>query len=55
MTKLYVVGIGPGGSEHMTLKAVEVIKDCDVIVGYTPYIEYLGDLVDGKEDRKSVV
>lgn len=49
MTKLYVVGIGPGGREHMTYKAVEVIKACDVIVGYTPYIEYLGDLVDEQE------
>ena len=49
MAKLYVVGIGPGGREHMTYKAVEVIKECDVIVGYTPYIEYLGDLVEGKE------
>lgn len=49
MVKLYVVGIGPGGREHMTYKAVEVIKLSDVIVGYTPYIEYLGDLVEGKE------
>lgn len=49
MAKLYVVGIGPGGREHMTYKAVEVIKNSDVIVGYTPYIEYLGDLVEGKE------
>ncbi len=49
MTKLYVIGIGPGGREHMTFKAVEVIKKCDVIVGYTPYIRYLGDLTDGKE------
>lgn len=49
MAKLYVVGIGPGGREHLTLKAVEVIKSCDVIVGYTPYIEYLGSLVEGKE------
>lgn len=49
MVKLYVVGIGPGGREHMTYKAVEVIKMSDVIVGYTPYIEYLGDLVEGKE------
>ena len=44
MAKLYVVGIGPGGREHMTYKAVEVIKNSDVIVGYKPYI-----------DRKSVV
>lgn len=49
MAKLYVVGIGPGGRENMTFKAVDTIKECDVIVGYTPYIEYLGDLVDGKE------
>ncbi|MDR7870496.1 MAG: precorrin-3B C(17)-methyltransferase [Tissierellaceae bacterium] len=49
MAKLYVVGIGPGGLEHMTYKAVEVIKKSEVIVGYTPYIEYLGDLADGKE------
>ena len=36
MAKLYVVGIGPGGRDYMTLKAVETIKDCQVIVGYTP-------------------
>ncbi|CCQ94759.1 Cobalt-precorrin-3B C(17)-methyltransferase [[Clostridium] ultunense Esp] len=49
MAKLYVIGIGPGGREHMTLKAVETIKKSDIIVGYTPYIDYLGDLVKGKE------
>jgi len=49
MAKLYVVGIGPGGRENMTLKAVEVLRRCHVIVGYTPYIEYLGDLKDCKE------
>jgi len=49
MAKLYVVGIGPGGRENMTFKAVEVIKKCDCIVGYTPYIDYLGELVEGKQ------
>ncbi|MEW8973238.1 MAG: precorrin-3B C(17)-methyltransferase [Tissierellaceae bacterium] len=49
MAKLYVVGIGPGGREHMTYRAVEVIRTCDVIVGYKPYIEYIEDLVNGKE------
>ncbi|MBC8591399.1 precorrin-3B C(17)-methyltransferase [Wansuia hejianensis] len=49
MAKLYVVGIGPGGREHMTLKAIDIIKSCDVIVGYKPYIGYIGDLVEGKE------
>ncbi len=49
MAKLYVIGIGPGGREHMTFKAVEAIKESSVIVGYTPYIDYLGDLTEGKE------
>lgn len=49
MAKLYVIGIGPGGRKHMTLKAIKTIKKCDVIVGYTPYIEYLGDLTEGKQ------
>lgn len=53
MAKLYVVGIGPGGREHMTLKALEVVKKCDVIVGYSFYIELIGDLIEGKEVIKT--
>ncbi|HHV26572.1 precorrin-3B C(17)-methyltransferase [Anaerosalibacter bizertensis] len=49
MAKLYVVGIGPGGREDMTFRAVNAVKNSQVIVGYTPYIEYLEELVEGKE------
>ena len=31
MSKLYVVGIGPGGYEQMTVKAVKVLEECDII------------------------
>ena len=41
MSKLYVVGFGPGGYEHMTVKAVNVINSVDVVTGYTTYIEML--------------
>ena len=37
MGKIYVVGIGPGNLENMTLKAKEVIEKCDIIVGYKTY------------------
>lgn len=53
MGKLYVVGIGPGGKEHMTIKALETIKKCDVVVGYTFYIELIKDLVQGKRVIKT--
>ena len=32
--KLYVVGIGPGNMENMTIKAHRALEDCQVIVGY---------------------
>ena len=49
MKKVYVIGIGPGGSEYLTLRAEKVIKDSDVIVGYTPYLKYVEHLTKGKE------
>lgn len=49
MAKLYVIGLGPGGRENMTLRAVDTIKKCDVIVGYKPYLEYVEDLIEGKQ------
>lgn len=53
MAKLYVVGIGPGGKEHMTLKALETIRKCEVVVGYTFYIELIRDLIAGKKTVKT--
>ena len=41
MHKLYIVGIGPGNYEQMTIRAAEVLKTCDVIVGYTVYIDLI--------------
>lgn len=39
--KLYVVGIGPGEYEQMTLKAVRVLENSRLIVGYTVYIDLI--------------
>lgn len=36
---LYVVGLGPGSPEQMTDQAHQVLKTCDVIAGYTVYVE----------------
>lgn len=49
MSKLYVVGIGPGAYEDMTVKAVRVLEQCQVIVGYTVYVELVRDHFPGKE------
>lgn len=53
MGKLYVIGIGPGGLDEMTLRAVKAIEECDIIVGYTKYIEMVKDLIKDKEIFKT--
>ena len=47
--KLHVVGFGPGGHEHMTFKAAQVIQDADVVTGYTTYIRMLQPIFPDKE------
>lgn len=53
MGKLYVIGIGPGGLDEMTLRAVKAIEESDIIVGYTKYIEMVKDLIKDKEIFKN--
>jgi precorrin-3B C17-methyltransferase len=47
--KIYVVGLGPGGVEQMTARAVKALKECDVIAGYNVYIELIKDDFLGKK------
>ena len=39
MNKIYVVGIGPGEYEQMTIRAERVLRECDIIIGYTVYVD----------------
>ena len=39
MSKLYVVGIGPGNYENMTVRADEALRSADTIIGYHVYVE----------------
>jgi len=47
--KLYVIGIGPGGLEHMTIRAMEAIEESDIVVGYNKYIDMIKPLLQEKE------
>ncbi|KHE93406.1 MAG: precorrin-3B C(17)-methyltransferase [Candidatus Scalindua rubra] len=44
-----MVGIGPGNMENMSIRAVEVIKNSDCVIGYKTYINLIKELVEGKE------
>lgn len=47
--KLYVIGIGPGGADQMTPRALAAIQDSDIIAGYTTYIDLVRPLIGDKE------
>jgi precorrin-3B C17-methyltransferase len=47
--KIFLVGIGPGAIDHMSLRALGVIKEADVIIGYRTYLNLIRELVEGKE------
>ena len=49
MGKITVVGLGPGGSEDMTPRALKAIQQAEVIAGYTPYIKLIEPLVGERE------
>lgn len=47
--KIYVIGIGPGNREHMSMMALKAIEDSEVIIGYKTYIALIEDIIKGKE------
>ena len=48
MGKVFVVGIGPGNFENMTIRADRALASCEAIVGYPVYVELVRDRYPGK-------
>ena len=49
MNKLYVIGIGPGEYEQMTLKAIHAMEKSEVLIGSTVYVDLVKEHFQGKE------
>ena len=49
MNIIYVVGIGPGAYEKMTIEAADTLRDSDVIIGYTVYVDLVREHFPEKE------
>jgi len=47
--KLYVVGIGPGAKDYLTLRALRILTKVSAVVGYKTYVKQVAHLVRGKE------
>lgn len=49
MSWIKAVGIGPGSLEHMTLEAIDALKECDVVVGYNTYLNLIKPIIQDKK------
>ena len=49
MGKLYIVGIGPGNYENMTVRADNALKSADTVIGYHVYVELVRGRYPDKE------
>ncbi len=47
--KIYVVGIGPGNADDMTVRARRILEGCDIIAGYKTYTDLVRDDFPDKE------
>ncbi|MDH4230565.1 MAG: precorrin-3B C(17)-methyltransferase, partial [Nitrospirota bacterium] len=47
--KIFIVGTGPGGLDHITPYARKAIRKSDVIVGYGTYLDLIQELTGDKE------
>lgn len=46
---IYIVGIGPGKTDKMTLEAQKILAECELIAGYTVYVDLLKPYFPEKE------
>lgn len=49
LSKMYVVGIGPGAADQMTVRALRTLEKCDVIAGYGVYVDLVRPMLGEKE------
>lgn len=49
MSKVIVVGIGPGNYENMTVRADRTLQECDTIIGYHVYVDLVKERYPDKE------
>lgn len=51
--KLYIVGIGPGGTDHLTKKAMDVLLGSEYIIGNGTYLDQIHDIIQDKKIIRS--
>ena len=49
MGKVFAVGVGPGSPKYVTEVVADIIRNCDIVIGYKYTLKTIEHLMDGKE------
>ena len=49
LAKVYAVGVGPGSPKYVTEIVKEIVRNCDIVIGYKYTLKTIEDLIEGKE------
>lgn len=49
--KIVVVGTGPGDTVNLSKKALDAIKDCQTIIGYSSYLKQIESLLSENQEK----
>jgi precorrin-6y C5,15-methyltransferase (decarboxylating) CbiE subunit len=47
--KVFAVGVGPGSAKYVTEIVKEIIRNCDIIIGYKYTLKTIEQFIEGKE------
>ena len=51
--KLFIVGTVPGKSTQLTGRAIEAVRESDIIIGNDFYLDHITEYLEGKEVIRS--
>ena len=49
MKQIYIIGMGPGKYEQMTVEAIKRIEESNIVIGYTVYTDLIKEIWPDKE------
>ena len=44
MKQIYIIGMGPGKYDQMTVESIKKIEESDIVIGYTVYTDLIKEI-----------
>ena len=49
--KITVIGTGPGDADHLSKKALESIKEAEIVIGYSSYLKQIDSILNENQEK----